>query len=1626
MAYSEDVNVNLNVLAGTMGGITAIMGGMSALTSSFGAIGTEAANSFGTLDSLLVTATAMITAFGVEAAGAAGEFEQGMKIVQTVSGQTGSAIHELTDQANQMSVAYRTSIGDITDGLQTLGRAGLNSVNEQVEVLESGLQTAKLEGRSLNGVLEELIQNTAMLGGDLKSTNFGEQTEYLNTLMVGTSMTAPIDSHDISQTLQYAGGTAAAAGANLENKDKLEDLMGTVAAFAQKGVKGSMAGTALRAFFTKPASQDDSVVDALGSLGLAPEDLWEDGGESMKSVSDQIGLIQRRMEALKLSTMDQVELWGKIVGPKMGQQMMKLDSASIKELTRDIQSAKSAEDLAAQTLQTYTQKINELQQRGDVAFRELGAKFLLFLNPALDGLNAIMGVLSNPIINTVAFGAVGSILYHGFRRAWGMITTVFEQIRILVNEAISGMTTMNSLSGGSANGFRNTTSQVDMLNARLAETNTELAMMQAQFMKIQTVTNTGTYIGPLGLVNSKEQMPRNMISTAPQNVFVGNGMGKGNNYIGMGKEGHYYDPSEINGLKDEYRKALENENARHQAAIDKAYGTRVSTDKNGTTRYRDASGRFMSKDAFEKEMQGHKSQILTGKEIDKAVAKSVETGSQQIHSSMVSMTEAEYKRWMNGLRTSDDPLKRFNYKRQLELEKHAGSRISNVEGGQKFYRAVQFAPMQKRFNEYERLLQKEAQFKQFEQARARNIQQQNALARGKTGGFWNKQKDTVSGAFNRAQAFTTKRLQQYSNALGRANMAIRRTFGTLDAQSKTAQLKVNSAITAVEAELKEGGMTFQEALIRLSEETGYNAAELHNLLTATTELNIGFTTLEERLLALNMTTAEGEVAQSMHTKAILTDIAATEEGALAKAAGALTGGLQSVVGFMGGPFMAGMMGVMLGIQLVQQNMQAWQERIQEAKNELSEASDSLSEQEESIKELYSSENSNMTDADLDKAIDTQYASAYDAFYTGEHDRKALGQAEYTSDVNLAGKKDEETDEYKSLTADEISEKNSAAEQITLAKDENVKALNENTMQLLAATNAYTQAQEKLAKEFNDASWGFDGFASDATDKLGEWQESIWNVGAWSNGYDAREGFLDSNSPVLTGSQADSNYEGSTEFAGIFAADTFRFQNENESDPSLRYAEGLKQFFGSDYDRIIGLMSSMDGKMSKKYGENVSGRDALYTHASNFGGMNSKEMAIAQMSLKDNKEDYQKLGKQMFRYEQSTDFKKGRTAYQDYPNISKAIDAESKGDKRAYRKAMKNLGRGANGKLTVQDKNLNTTIKKLMALTDNKLSYQNILAMGQLQQLQDMQQVAQEQVAPGILQTVDGVFQNVTATGQASSNASDAAGGAISAANNAAAIASVIGAQAQDAAEQKAFKKYQRLGGTKSEQEFLAGLGDLSNHDFDSYRSIVFKTLGGSGWSVNNPKDATPENIEKNAARLEKALMENPNVKSGKASYQDMLDTITSPLVNYAQSAVMAAYDQSQTGEYGKGQRGSGSGSGSGSGDGSGSDKNNTGSTTNRVDLVLCNRKTIPKLNVNLFKKPPNFTIKNKQFNIRDIKINTEDKPDAMVDAVKDGIIRTQKRMDPKIIQDESAVYDPMAATDGTTPKGKTPVGTTTR
>lgn len=393
MASNERVGITLDVLPGTFAGVTAALGGFNELVAATSVFSKAIADSTSVIDAMTLTLGVALAGAAWESAKAFGELERGMKIVQAVSGQTSSEISVLTQKANEFSVKYKMGIDDITAGLQTLGRAGLSNVNTQLDTMQAGLQAAKIQGMELNDALEKIVATTALLGGDLKSANFGQQAEKLTSQLLSTAMTAPIDLNDVVQTLSYSGGTAAAAGINIQNDDALYDYLGAISAFAQKGVKGSMAGTAMRAFFTKPASQDTSVVEAFNQLKMKPSDLWEDGGNAMRPVSEQIDIIHKQMEKLNMSTLDQIELWGKIVGPKMGQQMMKLNADTIKATSREIRQTASATELANMTMDNFLSDLATLEQQAQRSWRGYGETALAWISPVVKAISGLFNLL---------------------------------------------------------------------------------------------------------------------------------------------------------------------------------------------------------------------------------------------------------------------------------------------------------------------------------------------------------------------------------------------------------------------------------------------------------------------------------------------------------------------------------------------------------------------------------------------------------------------------------------------------------------------------------------------------------------------------------------------------------------------------------------------------------------------------------------------------------------------------------------------------------------------------------------------------------------------------------------------------------------------------------------------------------------------------------------------------------------------------------------------------------------------------------------------------------------------------------------------------------------------------------
>ena len=382
-----NVQTQMNYVVGNMSGFTAAYTGMDNLSALISSLMTSYTTMAGTGRAAYLSLGAAVAAFGLKSSEAFGEYQRGMNMVKAISNNTNAQMQMLSQSAQQFSSQFRMGIEDINSGLVTLGRAGLTDVNNQIEVLKNGLEVAKISGMDLASTLEDIVTTTSLLGGDIKSNTFGAETKEVSNLLVATSLSGPLDVSDVIETLKFAGGSAAAAGAKLSNEEGLHDLLGTIGAFSQKGVTGSIAGTALRAFITKPASQDQKVSDALARLGLDAYSLWEkdpEQGWHMKPIAEQIGMITKAMDKNHLTNLDRIEVWGDIVGNKMGQQMLKLDEGRIKETTRDIEHQRNLEEIYQGTLTNFASQVERLNQIFQAIYRNFGSQFASTLTPIVE------------------------------------------------------------------------------------------------------------------------------------------------------------------------------------------------------------------------------------------------------------------------------------------------------------------------------------------------------------------------------------------------------------------------------------------------------------------------------------------------------------------------------------------------------------------------------------------------------------------------------------------------------------------------------------------------------------------------------------------------------------------------------------------------------------------------------------------------------------------------------------------------------------------------------------------------------------------------------------------------------------------------------------------------------------------------------------------------------------------------------------------------------------------------------------------------------------------------------------------------------------------------------------------
>ena len=190
---------------------------------------------------------------------AAASFEQAMASVGAVTRAGTQDQAKLTAQARSLGATTSFSAGQAADGMRFLGMAGFNT-RQIMEGMPSVLSLARA------GMID--LGQAADIGSNILS-GFGLQADQMTRIadvMTAVTTRANVNMAELGETMKYVAPIAKNLGIPLEDAAAAAGLLGNV------GIKGSMAGTTLRAAMQRLAAPTGAASKMLGNFGIAVKD----------------------------------------------------------------------------------------------------------------------------------------------------------------------------------------------------------------------------------------------------------------------------------------------------------------------------------------------------------------------------------------------------------------------------------------------------------------------------------------------------------------------------------------------------------------------------------------------------------------------------------------------------------------------------------------------------------------------------------------------------------------------------------------------------------------------------------------------------------------------------------------------------------------------------------------------------------------------------------------------------------------------------------------------------------------------------------------------------------------------------------------------------------------------------------------------------------------------------------------------------------------------------------------------------------------------------------------------------------------------------------------------------------
>jgi len=165
-------------------------------------------------------------------------FEYQMARVQAISGATSSAFKQLQGNAEALGASTIFTAREVGALQEEFAKLGFTA-QEITKVTESTLSLAQVTGATLPRAAE--IAGSTLRTFNMDASRVGE----VNDLVAVAISRSALDFESFAETMKYAGSQAAVSGVTMS------ELGAAMGVLANRGVKGSIAGTRLRMIFAK-------------------------------------------------------------------------------------------------------------------------------------------------------------------------------------------------------------------------------------------------------------------------------------------------------------------------------------------------------------------------------------------------------------------------------------------------------------------------------------------------------------------------------------------------------------------------------------------------------------------------------------------------------------------------------------------------------------------------------------------------------------------------------------------------------------------------------------------------------------------------------------------------------------------------------------------------------------------------------------------------------------------------------------------------------------------------------------------------------------------------------------------------------------------------------------------------------------------------------------------------------------------------------------------------------------------------------------------------------------------------------------------------------------------------------